>query len=58
MALMKALDVVFVKEISAWLYLFVTYIETYDEANDSMAKLMQVIVDETLNAFYLEILLL
>ena len=37
------LDVVFAKEISAWIYSFVTYIETHDKANDSMAKLMHVI---------------
>ena len=43
MTLVMKLDVAFVKEISAWLYSFVTYIETSDEANDSMAKLMQVI---------------
>ena len=35
-------DVVFVQEISTWLYSFVAYIETYDEANDSMAKLMHI----------------
>ena len=43
MILDNPLDLAFVKEISAWLYSFVTYIETSDEANDSMAKLMQVI---------------
>ena len=36
-------DVNFVKEISAWLYSFVTYIETCAEANDSMTKLMAMI---------------
>ena len=43
MTLLMELDVAFVKEISAWLYSFVTYIETYDKANDCMAKLMHVI---------------
>ena len=43
MLLVKTLDLAFLKEISAWLYSFVTYIEISDEANDSMAKLMQVI---------------
>ena len=43
MTLLMELDVAFVKEISAWLYSFVTYIETSDKANDSMAELMQVI---------------
>ena len=43
MAIMNEFDVAFVKEISAWLYSFVTYIETYDEANDSMAKLMEMV---------------
>ena len=43
MTLLMKLDVAFVKEMSAWLYSFVTFIETSDKANDSMAKLMQVI---------------
>ena len=36
-------DVTFVSEISAWLYSFVTFIETEEEAKDSMSKLMGVI---------------
>ena len=36
-------DVTFVSEISAWLYSFVTYIETKEEAKESMAKLMGII---------------
>ena len=36
-------DVMFVSEISAWLYSFVTYIKTEEEEKDSMAKLMGVI---------------
>ena len=43
MALQNGFDVNFVKEISAWLYSFITYIETCAEANDSMAKLMEMI---------------
>ena len=50
--LVKTLDVVFVKEISAWLYSFVTYIETSDEANDSMEKLMQVIAIDPIIGTY------
>ena len=43
MTIVTTLDVEFVSDISAWLYSFVTYIETEEEANDSMAKLMGVI---------------
>ena len=43
MAIMNGFDVNFVKEISAWLHSFVTYIETCAEANNSMAKLMEMI---------------
>ena len=43
------LDVAFVKEISAWLYSFITYIETYDKASDSIAKLMHVIQAAKIN---------
>ena len=43
MNVVSDLDVTFVSEISAWLYSFITYIETEDEAKDSMTKLMGVI---------------
>ena len=37
-------DVAFVSEVSNWFYSFVTYIETEEEATDSMAKLKDVIM--------------
>ena len=43
MNVVSDLDVTFVSEISAWLYSFITYIETEDKAKDSMTKLMGVI---------------
>ena len=43
MNVVSDLDVTFVSEISAWLYSFITYIETEDEAKDSMTKFMGVI---------------
>ena len=45
MHVVTTLDVSFLSEISAWVYSFVTYIETEEEAKDSMAKLMGVIRD-------------
>ena len=43
MTIVTTLDVEFVSEISAWLYSFVTYIETEEEESDSMDKLMRLI---------------
>ena len=43
MHVVTTLDVSFVSKVSAWLYSFVTYIETREETNDSMTKLLRVI---------------
>ena len=43
MTVVTTLDVEFVSEMSAWLYSFGSYIETEEEASDSMDKLMRLI---------------
>ena len=45
MHVLTTLDVSFVSEVSAWLYSFITYVETEEEAADSVTKLMAVITD-------------
>ena len=43
MHVITTLDVSFVSGVSTWLYSFVTCVETQEEADDSMTKLMGVI---------------
>ena len=43
MDVLATLDVSFFSKVSLWLYYFITYVETEEEADDSMTKLMAVI---------------
>ena len=44
MTVLSESDVAFVSEVIAWMYSFVTYVKTEEEAEDSMTKLKDVII--------------